>query len=129
MNLPVLDELYDDGLTLLDLERRVEPSSCWLAEPKNLAKWTVALADLARLREGWRPDRALLDKAPALLNWRFLGDLQQQPVWLGGTVIGHPRFRAYHQIETSLLIALDTRNLAWMRTISRFYRLGHHGPL
>jgi hypothetical protein len=124
MTLPSLDFLLDDGLMLLDLDERVTPPAAWLAEPDNYRKWTAALADLHRLHNGWRPDQALLQQAPRLMHWRFSGDLQNTPVWLSGAVIGHPRFPTFHQIDTSYLIALDTCDLKWARTLSRYYRLG-----
>ena len=124
MTLPALDLLLDDGLMLLDLEQHVAPPAAWLADSDHYRKWTGALADLHRLRTGWRPDHALLQQAPRLIYWRFGGDLQTPLVWLSGAVIGHPRFRSFHQIDTSYLIALDTRHLKWARTLSRYYRLG-----
>ena len=76
-----------------------------------------------KLRAGWRPGPDLLNRAPRLYDWTF------EETWPGhyvlmGAVVGHPLLCYLITIHTSLLLGLDARNLAWARTISRFYALG-----
>ena len=123
MKLPIMDDLFGDGVGLLDLENRIDPGSPWLSVPRHRRTWESALADLNRLRLGWRPDSKSLATAPSLNQWRFIGDLGNPPVWLQGTVTGHPVMLDHRVVTTSPIIALDTRDRIWARTVSRFYRL------
>lgn len=120
MIIPSLDVLYDDGLALLDLEARCEAEDL---QPGGIRHWRTIIGDLARLRAGWRPDDALLAKAPSLSGWGFAGHFDIGLVQLTGTVVGHPRIPDARLVRTSMLLALDTRNVRWARTLSRFYVL------
>ena len=61
-----------------------------------------------------------LAAAPVITNWRLMLDFH---VCLRGDVVAHPLLSGNRRIMTSELI-VDARDLGWMRTFSRFYRLG-----
>ena len=120
MILPTLDHLYADGLSLLDLEKHYVLEDL----PGQVRDWRTILGDLARLKAGWRPDDAILADAPSLSDWAIVGNLDNNNVaQFVGTVIGHEKFPDYRVVRTSIILALDTRDLRWARTVGRFYRL------
>ena len=116
-----LDILFDDGVAMLDLQRRFDPEDL---APPNVPGWRSTIGDLARLRAGWRPDKYSLNLAPRLAHWSVSPINAVGLFNLVGIVTGHPRLPDHRQVSTSLLIALDTGNLRWARTLSRFYVLG-----
>ena len=83
-----------------------------------------ARADVRRPLDGWRPDPDTLAEAPILTDWTLI---EQGAAFLMGRLRGHPHIGAGHRGVTSILVAVD-KNWFWVRTISRFYRLGAAGP-
>lgn len=108
---PVLLRQVDDDLTRL-MQRTV-------AQGRRLE---LARADLERIRTGWRPLPDDLRTAPILDYW-ILHRLDSPLAWFEGIVSGHPEIADGHHAITSAVIALDL-SLTWVRTVSRFYRLG-----
>jgi len=80
------------------------------------------MEDVARLAAGWRPDEADLSTAPFLDDWYFSLYPGSDDLCLCGRVRGHPRL-VDGLITTSPLVAISVEN-GWVRTCSRFYRLG-----
>jgi hypothetical protein len=76
-----------------------------------------------RLIAGWCPGEALLLDAPILDEWGFRS---RNPLCLTfyGIVTGHPYIGDGRPCHTSPVIAYDGRLGIWVRTISRWYRLG-----
>ena len=124
MILPTLDLLFPDGVVLLDLQARLDAEDL---SPDSLPRWRQLLSDLARLRAGWRPEKAILVRAPRLTDWSITEPEAFGLVRLVGTVMHHPILQDNRVVATSPLVALDTRTLAWARTVSRFYVLGNVG--
>lgn len=121
MILPALDLILSDGVVLLDLDRRFDEDDLGLsARPR----WRTLIGDVARLRAGWRPNEVILDRAPILTQWSTSVPGAHGLVRLLGIVTGHPLIPDHHGVQTSPLVALDTRSRQWVRTASRFYRLG-----
>lgn len=120
MILPTLDMMLDDGVVLLLLEAHFEEED--LASP-NRPRWRTLLGDLARLKAGWRPDDAILSKAPLLTGWSVSESDVFGLVLLRGTVTGHALIPDHRVVNTSPLVALDTRSLRWARTVTQFYRV------
>ena len=78
-------------------------------------------ADILALRDGRLPMSEALAGAPFLEGW--IEAATPMPC-LVGRVTGHPRLvGAGRPIATSDLW-VDARELGWIRTLSRFYRLG-----
>jgi hypothetical protein len=80
------------------------------------------VADLQRLAGGWRPTLADLSGALFLDRWYFALYPGGGEIAMCGVVSDHPRLGS-GQITTSPLVAIDLR-AGWIRTCSRFYRLG-----
>lgn len=76
--------------------------------------------DVERLRRRGRPQFSDLDAAPRLDDWAAV--MTPQGVRLIGFVTGHP-LRGDRAIMTSALWVADAES-SWVRTLSRFYRLG-----
>jgi hypothetical protein len=76
--------------------------------------------DLERIRAGTGPTRQELARAPLIVGWRCV--LTPVGLRLDGLVTGHP-IRRDGPALTSQLWAADSGN-TWIRTMSRFYRLG-----
>lgn len=101
---PWLDRVTDDGHT-------------------HRERLAAAEAIVARIVGGWRPDETDLDDAPLLDRWIPL--VADDAGVLIGEVVRHPVLHGVRRrIATSMLLAIGGE-LAWARTISRFYRLGH----
>ncbi|CAL8969061.1 hypothetical protein RHODGE_RHODGE_03531 [Rhodoplanes serenus] len=78
------------------------------------------VGDLERIHAGQAPTAADLANAPLLDPW--LPAYTGAPV-LTGTVTGHPRLGDRPFIATTPIYAIDPHR-CWVRTWSRFYRLG-----
>jgi hypothetical protein len=76
--------------------------------------------DLDRIRDGACPSSEELARAPLIADWRVV--LSPLGVRLMGFVAGHPRLRD-GEVMTSQIWAADPEGV-WVRTLSRFYRLG-----
>jgi hypothetical protein len=89
-------------------------------EPR-LADCLRSLAvDMERIRNGSSPTAAELERAPTLDRWRAI--VTPVGVRLTGRVRGHPRLGDTTALISPLWAADDEDR--WVRTLSRFYRLG-----
>jgi hypothetical protein len=89
-------------------------------EPR-LADCLRSLAvDMERIRNGSSPTAAELERAPTLDRWRAI--VTPVGVRLTGRVLGHPRLGDTTALISPLWAADDGDR--WVRTLSRFYRLG-----
>ena len=121
-------DLEVNGISLVDPEDLTPPNpdAAWLMR-ETADGWTYdrrikkAQADLYRLLEGWVPSETELADAPLLRRCRIvtLGD----HLALHGFVEGHPGLGDGRRVQTSAIVALDTDNYRWVRTLSRFYRV------
>lgn len=85
----------------------------------SMVDWSDVIAALQEAERG--PEAGDLDDAPLLSRWSFTKD---DPFLLAvGDVTGHPTVAGPH-IVTSPVLGFDL-DRGWMRTRSRFYRLGH----
>jgi hypothetical protein len=89
-------------------------------EPDLAAKLRVLADDLERIAAATAPTAAELANAPLLVDWRCV--LSAAGLRLLGRVTGHPRL-GDTDVMTSQLWAADSDG-TWIRTLSRFYRLG-----
>ena len=79
--------------------------------------------DLKRIGEGWTPSDEELRAAPLLDRWG-LGVIE--PVIAArGFVTGHPLVEDGSKIEIGPVLVFQ-EDATWIRTLSRFYRLGRH---
>jgi hypothetical protein len=101
---PLLDDLIADGGTQRDRFRRAQDT-------------------VDRLASGWSPDDALLCDAPLLDHWGFFFRTPAALTFFG-IVTGHPHIADGRRCYTSPVIAYDGRLGIWVRTVSRWYRLG-----
>jgi hypothetical protein len=88
--------------------------------PDILEGLTRLHSDISRIRAGEAPTQKDLETAPILDRWHF--GVRPSPCVLG-LVYGHPVHGDRRLIHTSELFAIDTVS-GWVRTWSRFYRLG-----
>lgn len=79
------------------------------------------IADLVRLQDGYVPTDADLAGAPVLEGWMWV-EVRGHPC-LAGVVMGHPKIVDGHRCVTSTVMAI-ANDERWVRTVSRFYRLG-----
>ena len=95
-----------------------------LANPKSCIDLGVRLRRLADdvddIADGRGPNVKVLVQAPILSNWSIFA--APDGVRLMGTVKDHPH-AGPGLILTSMIFAIDP-TLQWVRTLSRFYRLG-----
>jgi hypothetical protein len=89
-------------------------------EPDLAAKLRMLADDLERIAAATAPTAAELANAPLLVDWRCV--LSAAGLRLLGRVTGHPRL-GDTDVMTSQLWAADSDG-TWIRTLSRFYRLG-----
>jgi hypothetical protein len=104
------DMLTDDFPFLLP--RRVEPDLA--------AKLRVLAHDLERIAAATAPTAAELANAPLLVDWSCI--LSPVGLRLLGHVTGHPRLGDTDAMTSQLWAAGSDGK--WIRTLSRFYRLG-----
>ena len=77
------------------------------------------LHDLKCIRSGNFPDKKALASAPLIDQW----SLGTRPVpCLYGVISGHPRFRTSQGVTSDVWVM--SPNLEFIRTMSRYYRLG-----
>lgn len=87
----------------------------------DLPRKLRALAqDLERVRRSHGPGEDRFVEAPLIRSWRIVVD--PTGLRLVGYVSGHPRIRDGLAMTTQLWAA--DRDGRWIRTLSRFYRLG-----
>jgi hypothetical protein len=76
--------------------------------------------DIGAIRDGAAPLPDQIDRAPLLTNWGIV--VTPLGVRLVGIVSGHPR-HGNCTVMTSQIWVADSAG-AWVRTLSRFYKLG-----
>ncbi|RYG87432.1 MAG: hypothetical protein EON59_07405 [Alphaproteobacteria bacterium] len=87
-------------------------------DPVAIAAKLRALADDIERMTMFTPT-AELDDAPVLEDWNLA--LRAVPI-LDGRAVGHPILGS-REVSTSEIFAIDA-DFRWVRTFSRFYRLG-----
>ncbi len=93
-----------------------------LADGRTQAtRFAAARADLERLAAGWRPDESDLAAAVVIEDWAFAAE---HGLSVTGYVHGHPAIADGRWSVTSTVIAIDVAGGRWVRTVSRWYRLG-----
>jgi hypothetical protein len=97
--------------------------------PRNIERGLPArlrgLADdLERIRDGSAPTYGEIAKAPSIDRWRAM--VTPLGLRLVGSVSGHPRLGSSVAL-ISQIWAADGEG-RWVRTLSRFYRLGKPDP-
>lgn len=92
-----------------------------MADDEQIDRLHRLVADLRRLQDGYVPTDADLAGTPILEAWAWVEDRGHLCVM--GIVAGHPIIPTGHRCVTSAVMAAadDDR---WVRTVSRFYRLG-----
>lgn len=93
------------------------------AYERQAARLETLAADLRRIGEGLGPTADDLANAPLLQHWR------EVPIALTrliGRCSGHPLLPD-GPVSTTEVWAMNTSE-QWVRTLSRFYRLGEPGP-
>lgn len=81
----------------------------------------AGLREAGRIKNGYMPTKADLTDAPILSNW-MIEPLRGGVYRLVGTVSSHPSIRD-GWCTTSPMLAIDPLG-TWVRTVSRYYRLG-----
>ncbi len=95
------------------------------AEGRTLREDMIGfLEDVARLAEGWTPSEDDLRAAPRLDRWR-IGTIGPT-IAIRGFVSGHPNCQDGVGVEVGPVQVFHDDGL-WVRTLSRFYRLGPYG--
>lgn len=80
------------------------------------------IADIERLKAGWRPTDDDLTEAAHIDGWAVQGDDGQEI--LSGVISRHP-WRPWTRVRsTTSGVVLADRHLRWARTIGRLYELG-----
>lgn len=84
-----------------------------------------ALADASLLESGGEPSAEELGQAPLLRNWRFVDNTNRgRGLRLIGICRDHPILQGKRILTTSHIVAIDLDRFRWVRTLSRYYRLG-----
>lgn len=125
------DKTLPSGVGLYDFSIYASPKAIlghpeWPVRLVTQPDIKLAFAIEAKLETGWLPGEDELANAPTLDEW-YVADLRggRQGVYLRGFVTKHPVVGdARTFVETSHVVALDTANHGWARTLSRWYRLG-----
>jgi hypothetical protein len=89
-------------------------------EPDLAAKLRVLADDLERIAACAAPTEAELGNSPLLLDWSCV--VSVAGLRLVGHVTGHPRLGDTYAMTSQLWAAGSDGT--WIRTLSRFYRLG-----
>jgi hypothetical protein len=89
-------------------------------EPDLAEKLHILADDLDRIRVGRAPVEADLAEAPLMVDWRPV--ISPHGLRLLGFVAGHPRLGNTHAMTSQVWAA--GADGTWIRTLSRFYRLG-----
>lgn len=86
----------------------------------QLARFSALVSDMEKIKEGARMDRLGAD-APLLDRWVFG---ERPAACLMGESTGHPVFEGTGRPITTSDLILLSKDRAWARTLSRWYRLG-----
>jgi hypothetical protein len=89
-------------------------------EPDLAEKLRSLADDIERIRAGRAPVEADLAKAPLIVDWRPV--ISPVGLRLFGFVAGHPRLGNISAMTSQIWAA--GADDTWIRTLSRFYRLG-----
>ena len=89
-------------------------------EPDLVAKLRTLADDLERIHVGRAPVAADLAEAPLIVDWQPV--ISPLGLRLFGFVAGHPQLGNTHAMTSQIWAA--GADGAWIRTLSRFYRLG-----
>jgi hypothetical protein len=89
-------------------------------EPDLAKKLRTLADDLERIRVGGAPVATDLSEAPLIVDWRPV--ISPLGLRLTGFVAGHPRLGNTRAMTSQVWAAGPDG--AWIRTLSRFYRLG-----
>lgn len=84
-----------------------------------LARLELLVTDLTRIRDGRVPTLEALESSPFIDKFTVT---TRRELSLIGTVTGHPAFDG--PIITTSALWIVAPDLGWVRTFSRFYRLG-----
>lgn len=90
--------------------------------PHTKKSINAAIDDAQRVLSAGGPGPSELDGAPILNDYMFLTDGEH--IWLRGVVTGHPKISDGRIATTSVLVEIDRETATWVRTASRWYRLG-----
>jgi hypothetical protein len=127
----LFDLVMADGVALVDLEKRLplDHRAGWLDLPvpgggTQRGRIAAMRRDLARLRQGSRPQPTDLEAVPLLDHWSVRLDGNENLFALYGVIRRHPRIYDGRFATTSIVVAMDLQGLRWARTVSRFYLLG-----
>ena len=120
------------GVTLIDVDLAVpegmtpeEFLETTSAEGRTLREDMAGFVrDVILLGQGWTPSEEDLRAAPRLDRWR-IGTLGSA-IAIRGFVTGHPNCADGVGIEVGPVLVFHDDGL-WVRTLSRFYRLGPYG--
>ena len=96
-----------------------------MSDPSEIERRNALLDDLQRLADGWRPAAADLAAALVLEGWYICLYPGSDRLAMCGFVADHPRL-GRGIITTSPIMAADFSG-GWVRTCSRFYRIGDPG--
>ena len=77
--------------------------------------------DLQRIGAGASPTEQELDAAPLIENWTF--HVKPAPALIG-TITGHPLLSNRSLLSMTSEVWVDGSASGWVRTFSRYYRLG-----
>ena len=91
-----------------------------LSDTDTIMRLASLVDDIARIEAGEGPTREDLERAPLIDGWQF--GLRSETC-LTGRITGHPTLGDTRNGRTSILFAMDI-NAGWVRTLSRWYRLG-----
>ena len=82
-------------------------------------KLASLVADLELISSGEGPSSDELVEAPMLVDWE---QIELPVIALAGYAIGHPKLGSGHITTTQIFAIAPDRT--WVRTLSRYYRLG-----
>lgn len=99
-------------------------SPCNLHRDQTLElKLRALVRDIRRIRSGDGPLAADLSAAPRIDRWRPV--MTAHGICLMGWISGHPRLESCHGMTTQIWAADEGGR--WVRSLSRYYRLGPIG--
>jgi hypothetical protein len=110
--------LTDGGLLMLLFNHRDEPSADFAGEMERMA---ALVADMESIHRGVPPQVMAGDDAPILDRWVLA--MRTVPC-LAGLSTGHPELVGENRLIGTSDLWLLSKDHAWARTLSRWYRLG-----